>query len=410
MVIATTAVAMTVIAGPGTASASGWSGSGDPARELAERYAPVVFVKPQEAPCDTSGERSSRRRSRSCSTIRKSSCVRSATTIPSRCASDGLRPVRPARGVVLDFPGDALRPGCVFEQDFRAFTTARAWCTPHRTERLGPATSRSSTGSSGINPSKNDHERRLGVHPAAVEADSVAAALATSPTSIGTPSNRGERSDWDDPKLGKVGERPVVYPASARTPPTTVKRCTWARAGTRGSVATTRRCHSPARPERRDAPRRVTAPDDPLAWLAFQGRWASASRVSSTGRPVRTRRAVGSRRSRDRRLRDSSVVIPWRQRRRCRRLVVLRYREFRFAGCSPSRFRSPTVALALAVGTAVIAAWLARRHVVTGGDHAAQGATSDATDPARRAARVARSPAQMLWSGSSTSPLRSSAR
>ena len=25
-------------------------------RELAERYAPVVFVKPQDAPCDTGGE------------------------------------------------------------------------------------------------------------------------------------------------------------------------------------------------------------------------------------------------------------------------------------------------------------------------------------------------------------------
>jgi hypothetical protein len=113
-------------------------------------------------------------------------------------------------GWYLDFPGDALEPGCVFEQDFRRFYDGQSVVYAHVASEAGRP---------GLlalqywffwyhNPAKNDHEGDWEFIQLTFDADAAEQALATQPRSVGFAQHTGgERSDWDDTKLDKEGDR-----------------------------------------------------------------------------------------------------------------------------------------------------------------------------------------------------------
>jgi hypothetical protein len=107
------------------------------------------------------------------------------------------------------------------------------------------------------------------------EASSVAEALRSQPVEVGYSQHEGgERADWDDDKLSREGDRPVVY-SSARSHASYFGSALYlGRSASEGFG-----CDDTTGPSLRVdpdvvvLPDRVDDPDDPLAWLAFDGRW-----------------------------------------------------------------------------------------------------------------------------------------
>lgn len=245
---------------------------------LAERYAPIVMVKAQDGPCDTGGEPFEPAPVEIVLDNPEIFLRQVGNDDPVALRGPGARDLFDLReGWYLDFPGDALDPGCIFEQDFRRFFDGRSVVYAHVAEQ------EDRPGFLGLqywffwyhNPAKNDHEGDWEFVQVLFEADSVAEALDEPPIAIGYAQHTGgERSDWDDDKLERVGDRPVVYAARG------------SHAGYFGSALYLGRssregfgCDDTDGPSRRLdpevvlLPERVDDPDDPLAWLSFQGRW-----------------------------------------------------------------------------------------------------------------------------------------
>jgi hypothetical protein len=115
----------------------------------------------------------------------------------------------------LDFPGDALQPGCTYEEWQRGFGAAS---TPTTYARV-----RSESGRTALqywffyiyNDFNNKHEGDWEMIQLDFDAPDATAALAVSPTDVGYSQHDGaEAADWDASKLEKVGgTHPVVYPA-----------------------------------------------------------------------------------------------------------------------------------------------------------------------------------------------------
>lgn len=255
---------------------------------LAERHAPIVFVRQQDGPCDTDGEPFEPAPvdivlDNPEVLLRQVGNDDPVTVIgPSAADIFDLR-----EGWYLDFPGDALEPGCVFEEDFGRFYDGQSVVYSH------VATQADRPGLLALqywffwyhNPSKNDHEGDWEFISLLFEADTAAEALASEPISVGYAQHEGgERADWDDPKLDREGVRPVVFPAVGSHASYFSQALYFGRSGAEGFG-----CDNTDGPSRRldptvvALPERVTDPDDPLAWLSFQGRWGQRERAFFNG-------------------------------------------------------------------------------------------------------------------------------
>ena len=94
--------------------------------ELAERHAPVVWIRQQTEPCDSDGEPFEPTAADivldNPEVLLRQVGNEDPVVMRAPSAFD-LYDLR--EGWFLDFPGDALNPGCVFEQDFRRFAAGR---------------------------------------------------------------------------------------------------------------------------------------------------------------------------------------------------------------------------------------------------------------------------------------------
>lgn len=273
-----------------TGRAGDGSGDGPTADEiaLAERNAPIVFVRQQDGPCDTDGEPFEPAPvdivlDNPEVLLRQVGNDDPVTVIgPSAADIFDLR-----EGWYLDFPGDALEPGCVFEEDFGRFFDGQSVVYAH------VATEAGRPGLLALqywffwyhNPSKNDHEGDWEFIQLLFEADTAAEALTSEPISVGFAQHEGgEVADWDDPKLDREGDRPIVFPAVGSHASYFGQALYFGRSGAEGFG-----CDNTDGPSRRldptvvTLPDRVTDPDDPLAWLAFQGRWGQRERAFFNG-------------------------------------------------------------------------------------------------------------------------------
>jgi hypothetical protein len=190
---------------------------GSPEQQLAERYTPVVFVRPQSGPCDRNGEQFEPAPVDIVLDNREVFLRQVGNDDPVLMSGPTAADLFDLReGWYLDFPGDALEPGCVFEQDFRRFYDGRPVVYAHVT------TEADRPGWVALqywffwyhNPAKNDHEGDWEFVQLLFEADTVEEALAGEPTHVGFAQHTGgERARWGDSKLEVVDGRPVVYPA-----------------------------------------------------------------------------------------------------------------------------------------------------------------------------------------------------
>ncbi len=251
---------------------------GDAARELAERYAPVVFVKPQDAPCDTGGEPFEPAPVEIVLDNPEVFLRQVGNGDPVAMSGPSAADLFDLReGWYLDFPGDALEPGCIFEQDFRRFFDGRSVVYAH------VATQPDEPGLIALqywffwyhNPAKNDHEGDWEFIQLLFEASTVEQALDTVPSVVGYAQHTGgERSDWDADKLDKIDGRPVVYAARGSHASYYDQALYLGRSGREGFG-----CDNTDGATRRLDPSVVMLPDqvtergDGLAWLSFQGRW-----------------------------------------------------------------------------------------------------------------------------------------
>jgi hypothetical protein len=186
----------------------------DAPAELAAKYAPVLRLVSQETPCG-SGEP-------------YQPMPVEAVLGTDQVALDGpwgndVVKVAPTEADIsgglqnyhLDFPGDALRPGCSYE-NWQRQLDARYQPTTY-------AHIASQDGQTALqywffyvyNDYNNKHEGDWETIQLDFPAANADAALKTSPTEVGYSQHNGaERAAWNDPKLERLdGTHPVVYPA-----------------------------------------------------------------------------------------------------------------------------------------------------------------------------------------------------
>lgn len=292
--------------------------TGPDAVELVERYAPVIAVRPQDEPCDTSGEQ--------------------YLPAPAELVLDNphvvLRQIGVGDPVVkvgptsrdlfdmgeaffIDFPGDAFRPGCIYEEDFHRYNDGRnavvyahVATQPDRPDRLAVQYWFFYY----YNRYNNLHEGDWEGIQLLFEVGTVAEALRTEPVSIGYSQHfGGEIAGWNDAKLERhEGTHAVVYPAVGSHASYFEPALYLGRSGSQGfgcdtTVDATRRIE----PDVVLLPHTVDDPDDPLAWLTFEGLWGERrfGPFSGATGPITKPRWTAPIDWHDT-LRDSSVVVP----------------------------------------------------------------------------------------------------
>ena len=249
------------------------------ARELADRYAPIMMLKAQEEPCDDKGEPYGP------TTI---DIVLDNPEVVLRQVGRGDPVIMTApgasdlfglgEGIYVDFPGSALEPGCIYEADFNRYSDGL------------PATVYAHIVQQQDHPDQlvlqywfywyyndwnNKHESDWEGIALLFEASSIQEALASEPVRVGYSQHEGgEWADWDARKLEREGSHPVVYSSAGSHASYYGSALYIGRSGSEGFG-----CDNTDGPSERletevvVLPDSVDDPDDPLAWLAFEGRW-----------------------------------------------------------------------------------------------------------------------------------------
>ena len=273
------------------ASAQGVTAADDPVTALAERHAPIIMVKAQDWPCDANGEPYG---------PAPIDIVLDNPDVVLRQVGNGdpVLKVGPSardlfglsEGFYLDFPGSALRPACVYEQDFDRYVAG------------SPPTVYAHVIQQADAPEwlfvqywfywyyndwNNRHESDWESIVVEFEAATVEEALATGPSRVGFAQHEGgERADWDDAKLERDGDRPVVYSSAGSHASYFGSALYLGRSASEGLG-----CDDTSGPSDRLVPEvvvvptEVTDPEDPLAWLAFDGRWGERQSGPFNGPP-----------------------------------------------------------------------------------------------------------------------------
>ena len=321
VIVCTVAVLVAIVAFAGSAPATARSPAHaeptDAAQQLAERFAPIIMIKEQEDDCDPEGE-----------PYRPAAvdALLGNPEIALRQVSGGNPVVmwgptasdlyELGQGFFLDFPGSSLTPGCVFERDFEKFSAGT------------PPTVYAHVVQQPDEPDlvfvqywfywyyndwNNKHESDWEGITLKFEAASLEAALSAGPSEVGYSQHEGgERADWDDSKLERDGDHPIVYTSAGSHASYFGSAVYLGRGASEGFG-----CDDTSGPsERLDVdvvvlPDAVTDRADPLAWLAYEGRWGERQHGSfngPTGPIVKDRWLEPAPWFED--LRPSSVVIP----------------------------------------------------------------------------------------------------
>jgi hypothetical protein len=185
----------------------------------------------------------------------------------------------------LDFPGDALDPGCDYNR----------WAQ-RLTEGSEPAVYAHVVGEQGkvalqywffypFNDFNNTHEGDWEMIQLVFEAPDAATALDEDPVEVGYSSHEGaERASWGDDKLELVGSRPVVYPA-AGSHANKYDEALWLGSSAEAGVG----CDDTRGPHREVSPRVATIPSaraaaaDAYPWIEFEGRWGELQEAFFNG-------------------------------------------------------------------------------------------------------------------------------
>ena len=179
----------------------------------------------------------------------------------------------------LDFPGDALDPGCDYERWSRRLTAgSEPTVYAHVATEEGHADSLALQYwlFYAFNDFNNTHEGDWEMIQLVFDASDAAEAITQTPAEVGYSSHEGaESSDWDDEKLTIVDEtHPVVYPG-AGSHANKYTEALYLGSSAEAGVG----CDETRGPHRELRPVVKTIPSDPeeakaaYPWLEFEGRW-----------------------------------------------------------------------------------------------------------------------------------------
>jgi hypothetical protein len=257
--------------------------------ELAELYAPVVRLVEQPEPCG-SGE--------PYEPIDIDAILDEATvSLRGPWRSNDLVEIGPSaedlsRGLYeynLDFPGEALRPGCTYEQWARRVTAAT-----EPTVYAHVAVDRAHPDQLALqywlyyvyNDWNNLHEGDWEMIQLVFPAGTAERALEVEPLEVGYSQHEGgERAAWGDEKLELVDRtHPVVYPAAGSHANFYSDGLFLGRSAQQGVG-----CDDTTGPHRELRPQALSIPSDPAAggeafpWIAFEGRWGERQEAFYNG-------------------------------------------------------------------------------------------------------------------------------
>jgi hypothetical protein len=271
---------------PGTASAAS-APAPSPAQQLADKYAPVLELKTQAAPCDMHGEAFRPTTvdpvlGRSDVTLRHGD--KTSTTAPT--APDLARADAQS---YLDFPGNPLKPGCDYEKWFDEIARDVPTTVYGRV-----ATDPDYPGQLALqywfywvfNDFNDKHESDWELIQLNFDADNASEALTRDPAEVGYAQHTGaESSNWDGDKLRHDGDHAVVYVARG-SHAAYYSSALWLGHGSSEGFG----CDDTRGPSTRIPAGVVmlptTAPTDPNAedaWLAFPGRWGQKEHGPNNG-------------------------------------------------------------------------------------------------------------------------------
>src|SRR5215207_9188803 len=249
-----------------------------PEQELASRFAPIIILQRQNAPCDPDGEPY---------LPAPVDVVFDDDAVVLRQGPHQEPVTSPVENTDLfalhddfatDFPGKPRTPGCDYETHFKAVMGNRQ---PVIYAAIG-----TEDGQPGIvlqywffyyfNDFNNLHEGDWEMIQLRFDADSVEEALGEEPIQIAFAQHSGgETADWDAPKLEHEGFRPVVY-ASSGSHASYFGPGLWLGWGQDGSgLGCDVTDGDPVRidPEVRLIPQTIAGESDPFAWVTFSGHW-----------------------------------------------------------------------------------------------------------------------------------------
>ncbi|HEX7095021.1 MAG TPA: hypothetical protein VF183_04010 [Acidimicrobiales bacterium] len=249
------------------------------ARELAERFAPIFHLKAQEDECDSYGEAFA---------PMPVEAVLDNDQIALRLVGNGDPVVKwgPSaqdlanlgQGFYLDFPGDSLQPGCLYERDHERFTDGmRPTVYAHIARQFGEPDLLALQYWTYwyYNDWNNRHESDWEFIQILFPTSSVTEALELEPTSVGYAQHEGgERASWGSAELERDGDHPIVYSSAGSHASYFGSALFMGRSASEGFG-----CDNTDGPSRRVVPDvvllpdEVAEPDDPFAWLTFAGRW-----------------------------------------------------------------------------------------------------------------------------------------
>lgn len=292
--------------------------SASPEEELAAKYAPVVYLKEQDENCDSHGE--------AYAPVEVEIVLDNPDVVLKRSAGATDEVVLEGPGArdlldkgeeyYLDFPGNPRRPRCEYEEDYRALEGDHA--------KVAYASIRREPGYPGFalqywlfyyfNDWNDTHEGDWELIELIFDAETVEEALEQEPSRVAYAQHAsGERADWDDGKLQKEDGHPVVYPGAGGHP-SQFDDAVYLGLGEEGAGFGCDDTSSPSvrvALEARLIPEEVSGPDDPFAWVKYQGQWGqkdksywngpSGPKTKSKWREPLTWEAG---------LRDSSVKVP----------------------------------------------------------------------------------------------------
>ncbi len=317
----TTAVAA-MTAAPVAAQTDGQVSAGSsPEQELVEKYAPILMLKAQEAACDPDGEPYS---------PQAVDIVLDNPDVVLRQVGNGdpILAVAPtaadlhgrSEGFFLDFPGGALAPGCIYEEDFDRYTgTVTGDRKPVVYAHI--ATQADEPDQLAVqywfwwyfNDWNNKHESDWEGIQLLFDVGTVAEALEAEPVSAGYAQHEGgERAAWESSKLERDGTRPFVYPSAGSHASYFGSALYLGRGASEGFG-----CDTTDAPSVRTDPSVIllpsasSGPDDEFAWIDYNGRWGerqSGAFNAPTGPQAKERwtRPVDWQAE----LRSDSVVVP----------------------------------------------------------------------------------------------------
>lgn len=246
------------------------------AQRLADKYAPILGFEPQKKPC---GKGQPYRPTSVNIVLGRQGVVlrgpggKVVKRAPTQRDLFGL-----GEDYNIDFPGDPLKPGCIYEKDFRAWS---AGTKPLVYAHV--ATDAAHPGKLAVqywfwytfNDFSGKHEGDWELAQVDFDAPTAQAALGKAPYQVDLAQHAGgERADWKAPKLKKQGNHPVLYVSTGSHATYFGRRLYLGRGPSEGfGCDDTRKATLEVHQRVELLPETPDNADSPYAWLAFHGRW-----------------------------------------------------------------------------------------------------------------------------------------